>query len=248
MGALTHDTLRVPRPLAAGLIAVVIGLVTAACGDSRDLQAPNPGPGAGLRFSHPTRITNPWLPLSVRRCAEFRGVDDGRQARSVRRLLPTTHTFTIAGQRARAAIVEDRSYEGGLLREVALDHYAQADDGTVYYLGEDVDYYERGRVVSHEGAFRYGRDTRALGVAMPARPLAGQRFAIEDISGQGSEHNTVTRRVAHVAVSGGIYRDVVQIDGWVLPDREHEVKLYGRGVGLLTERGPGANKQLVGCR
>ena len=78
--------------------------------------------------------------------------------------------------------------------------------------------------------------------------MAGQRFAIEDISGQGSEHNTVTRRVAHVAVSGGIYRDVVQIDGWVLPDREHEVKLYGRGVGLLTERGPGANKQLVGCR
>ena len=85
---------------AMGDTAVVIGLGTAACGNSRELQPASPGPGAGLRFSHPTRITNPWLPLSVRRCAEFRGVDDGRQARSVRRLLPTTHTFTIAGQRA----------------------------------------------------------------------------------------------------------------------------------------------------
>jgi hypothetical protein len=175
-------------------------------------------------------------------------VDDGKPARSVRRLLPITHIFTIAGQRVQAAIVEDRSYEGGRLREVALDHYAQADDGTVYYLGEDVDYYEHGRVVSHEGAFRYGRDTKALGVAMPARPLPGQRFAIEDIPGQGSEHNMVKRRLARVAVPAGIYRDAVQIDGWVLPDREHEVKLYGRGVGLLMERGPGANKQLVACR
>ncbi|MFL5821749.1 MAG: hypothetical protein ACJ76S_13790 [Solirubrobacteraceae bacterium] len=200
-----------------------------------------------MRFSHPTRITNPWLPLSIRRCSELRGVDDGKLARSVRRLLPITHSFTINGQRVQAAIVEDRSYEAGKLHEVALDHYAQADDGTVYYLGEDVNYYQHGQVVSHEGAFRYGRETKALGVAMPARPVPGQRFAIENIPGQGSESNLVKRTVSRVGVPAGDYSHAIQIDGWVLPDREREVKLYARGVGLLQERSPAANKQLVGC-
>ena len=46
----------------------------------------------------------------------------------------------MAGEAVEAAIVQDRGYHNGKLHEIALDYYAQADDGTVYYLGEDVNY------------------------------------------------------------------------------------------------------------
>ena len=45
------------------------------------------------------------------------------------------------------------AYLGGRIQEVALDFYAQADDGSVWYFGEDVYNYEKGAVA----------DTRAPG-------------------------------------------------------------------------------------
>ena len=41
------------------------------------------------------------------------------------------------------------AYGDGRVLEVARDYYAQADDGSVWYFGEDVDNYEDGVVVDH---------------------------------------------------------------------------------------------------
>ena len=45
----------------------------------------------------------------------------------------------------RRAVIRDRRLRGRPARRAALDYFAQADDGTVYYLGEDVDNIRRGR-------------------------------------------------------------------------------------------------------
>lgn len=225
--------------LGAVLAALAIG--AAACGSSSSDTA-----GQGPRFSNPTRIDNQWLPISSMSRTVLAGVSDGHEARSVRTLLDRTKTFEIGGRKVEAVIVEDRAYHDGRLHEVALDYYAQADDGTVYYLGEDVDIYDKAgkRVVSHEGAFLYGRDTNVLGIAMPANPTPGQRFTFENVPGLGSEKNHVVERSERLSVPFGSF-DALKIGARLMPDDERETKWYGRGVGLLKEKGPGSSTRLV---
>jgi hypothetical protein len=224
---------RTSRALAALAAAGVIAAGVTACGggDSKDES------GAGPRFSKPTQIDNPWLPISSTPRTELRGVKEGVKIRSVRTLLGRTKEFRVGGQVVRAAIVEDRAFEDGRLHEVALDYYAQADDGTVYYLGEDVDIYDKTgkRVVSHDGAFLYGRDTQTLGIAMPANPSPGVRFTFERIPGTGSETNRVLRRSAHT----------ISIGARLLPENERETKWYRRGTGLVKEKGETGSTRLV---
>jgi hypothetical protein len=147
----------------------------------------------------------------------------------------------------RALVVEDRAFNDGVLHEVALDYYAQADDGTVYYLGEDVDIYDKTgtRVVSHEGAFLYGRETDTLGVAMPADPQVGERYVFERIPGQGSESNRVLATDARLRVPAGRFRGVLKVRADHLPDREREFKWYVRGRGLAKEQGPTGGVELT---
>jgi hypothetical protein len=198
-------------------------------------------------FSHPRQIDNPYLPLTKFSRCELRGQEDGARARVVRRLLERTKRFSIGGRTVRAAVIEDRAYEDGELVERTLDYFAQADDGTVYYLGEDVDNYENGRVVDHEGSWLYGRDTSRLGVAMPARPRTGSRWRFEDVPGITVESDRVVDRLARVRVRGKTYRHVIRVREHSTPG-EIEHKLYARGTGLIRERPPDGRVDLVGCR
>src|SRR5207237_3944822 len=97
---------------------------------------------AGLKFSHPRDITNPYLPLVSLKQDILEGKEGGKTIRIERTAKPDLHkTFRIGKQTVEALAVEDREWENGELTEVAMDYFAQADEGTVMYLGEDVDEY-----------------------------------------------------------------------------------------------------------
>ena len=53
------------------------------------------------------------------------------------------------------------AYLGGRIQEVALDFYAQADDGSVWYFGEDVFNYRRGIVQATSGRHLARREGKA---------------------------------------------------------------------------------------
>ena len=120
------------------------------------------------KFSHPKEITNVYLPLSSLKQDILEGTEKGHPLRVERTVKPGSKTFNVNGQTVEAMIVEDREFINGDIEEVALDYFAQDDNGTVYYLGEDVDNYKDGKVVGHEGAWLYGKDTQKMGVVMPA--------------------------------------------------------------------------------
>jgi hypothetical protein len=128
--------------------------------------AGNPPPDTP-RFSHPWGITNPYLPLASLKQDILERIE--RTIRPERR-----RTFQIYHQTVEALTVEDREFKHGQLTEVAFDYVAQADDGTVHYLGEDVDEYHK--VVSHSGAWLFGKDTPRMGVLMLAHPQVGDKF------------------------------------------------------------------------
>ena len=106
-----------------------------------------------LKFSHPRDINNAYLPLGTLKQDVLEGKEGDAKVRIERTAKPDLHkTFKIGKQQVEALVVEDREVEDGELAEVALDYFAQADDGTVLYLGEDVDEYKGGKVAGHSGS------------------------------------------------------------------------------------------------
>jgi hypothetical protein len=97
-------------------------------------------------FSNPTAVTNAYLPYAQFKQDVLVGTEGGKPARVVRTRMPGTKRFMVRGKPVEAIIVADSGWLGGELEEVALDYYAQSDQGDVYYFGEDVDNYEHGKV------------------------------------------------------------------------------------------------------
>src|SRR5919198_18064 len=80
-------------------------------------------------FSHPTTITNPLFPISRLRSALLLGHVDGKPFRTETTLLSGTRTVEWDGKRIPVRVSQYVAYLDGRLEEVALDRYAQADDG-----------------------------------------------------------------------------------------------------------------------
>jgi hypothetical protein len=162
------------------------------------------------------------------------GTVGDQQVRVVRTLKNRTESFQVGDQTVRTLVMEDRAYVDGELEEVALDYFAQADDGTVYYFGEDVNIYSNGKVVSHEGAWRYGVDTNQLGVIMPAHPKVGTQFQPENVPGITTEDDEVLSVSETVRVRAGRFRNCLKVQE-TLTDGTLEYKYYAPNVGVVKE-------------
>lgn len=116
---------------------------------------------------------NPFFPLKPGLTTVLEGVVDGVPTEL--RITVLHRTIDIGGVRAR--VVEEREQVDGKLFEVSRNYFAHCDgNGTVFYFGEDVDFYENGQIVSHEGAWRHGVNGAKAGVIMPGIALLGARY------------------------------------------------------------------------
>jgi hypothetical protein len=200
-----------------------------------------------VHFTHPMDIDNHYDPITGNHRCVLRGKEDGVHVRIVRTLLDRSKTFRINGDNVRAAVIADRDFEEGELVERTLDYFAQDDRGTVWYLGEDVDTYENGKVVGHGGAWLYGKDTDKMGVEMPAHPHVGTRWRHERVPGITHESDRAVAILDKATVRGKTYHDVLKVREHTRPDDEVEFKLYAPGVGNIQERPPDGRTRLVGC-
>ena len=110
---------------------------------------PQPSPPAGITlapdsarvdlrvpsFSNPTKITNQLFPISSQASVLMLGHVDDERFRTEVTLLPYTRTIEWNGQAVETAVSQYVAYLGGEIQEVAYDHYAQAEDGSVWYFG-----------------------------------------------------------------------------------------------------------------
>ncbi|MDQ5874737.1 MAG: hypothetical protein M3526_05085 [Actinomycetota bacterium] len=143
-------------------------------------------------FSNPTDVTNPLFPISELHSVLLNGKVDGKPFRTETTLLPDTRFIEWSdGQRVEVLVSQYTAYLDGRLEEVALDFYAQADDGSVWYLGEDVfNYNEQGYVADTGGTWLAGKEG-PLAMIMPAAPTDGKAFRPENIPGLVFEEVTV---------------------------------------------------------
>ncbi|MFN0181902.1 MAG: hypothetical protein ACKVZ0_24130 [Gemmatimonadales bacterium] len=131
-------------------------------------------------FSRPTEVTNPLFPIKALRHAVLVGQVDGADFRAETTLMPATKTIEFAGGPVQNLVSQYVAYLDGRLHEVALDWYAQADDGSVWYFGEDVFNYEDGKVADTHGTWISCKDGPPA-MIMPARPKVGDVFRVENI-------------------------------------------------------------------
>ncbi len=190
----------------------------------------------GVKFSNPRNITNPYLPLYSTKQDILEGMEGGANFRVERTAKPEMKKlFKIGEQMVETLVFEDRAYEDGKLIEVALDYFAQDDNGTVFYLGEDVDEYEDGKIIGHDGSWLYGKDTPAPGVIFSAKPTVGQKWRTEDVSDEIGEQNEVVSITETVKTPSGTYENCVKVKE-DLADGTVEYKYYARGVGVVREQ------------
>lgn len=141
-------------------------------------------------FSNPTSVTNPLFPISNINQVLLLGSVGGVPFRAEYTLLPGTKTISLNGQQVETLVVQYLAYLDGRIHEVALDWYGQADDGAVWYFGEDVFNYEDGVIADTEGTWLAGRDG-PVAMIMPADPQAGDVYRPENIPGLVFEEVTV---------------------------------------------------------
>ncbi len=130
-------------------------------------------------FSNPTEITNPLFPISDLHSTVLLGTVDGLPFRTETTLLPDAKTITWNGERVETRVSQYHAYLDGRIHEVALDFYAQADDGSVWYFGEDVFNFEDGVVADMNGTWLAGKDGPAA-MIMPADPQVGDVYRPEN--------------------------------------------------------------------
>lgn len=189
----------------------------------------------GIKFSHPRDITNPYLPLSSVKQDILEGTEDGKKTHVERTAKPEIHkAFTVGDQTVEALAFEDRETEDGKLAEVTTDYFAQDDNGTVYYLGEDVDEYKDGKVAGHEGGWLVGKDTPAPGVIFPAEAKLGAKWRSEDVSSDISERDEIVSTNETVKTPAGTFADCVKVKE-SLGDGTTEYKYYAKGTGVVRE-------------
>jgi hypothetical protein len=207
---------------------------------------PAPQPTEPLDLCDPAKhtfspvVTNAYFPLPVGRVWVYSGKEQGESVELQITVLDATEKFSFGGgQNVTTRVVEevewaDTNANGVIdspdeLIEVSLNYFAQTEEGTVCYFGENVDIYENGVVDSHEGAWRAdgrkGLPGTAPGIFMPAAPEPGMTFQQEVAPGVAEDLATIT----HVGKTTITVRDFNPLDG------STGTKVYERSIGLIQD-------------
>jgi len=184
-GSSSSESTPVPQPTAAQMAASGLSKIPVAPDSKRvDLTAPP--------LSNPTEVTNPLFPIGALHSAVLTGRIDGKPFHTETTLLPYTRVIGWPpGQQTETLVSQYAAFLDGRIQEVALDYYAQADDGSVWYFGEDVaDYNPQGLVAFTTDSWLAGKDGPPA-MIMPGDPKLGDAFRTENIPGVVFEEVTV---------------------------------------------------------
>jgi hypothetical protein len=134
-------------------------------------------------------------------------------------------------------VLEERTEVRGELDEVARNFLAiDRETGDVFYFGEEVDWYEDGEVIGHEGSWMAYVDGSLPGLLMPGNPTVGMKYYHEVAPGLAEDRAEVLSISETVTVPAGTFANVLRTreDNPLDPGAVDE-KLFAPGVGFIQE-------------
>jgi hypothetical protein len=188
-------------------------------------------------FPNPTTVDNPLFPVSQQESVLMLGHVDDLPFRTEVTLLPWTRVITWDGQAVETLVSQYVAFLDGRIEEVAFDYYAQADDGSVWYFGEDVYNFADGGIIDTLGTWLAGIDGPPA-MIMPGSPQEGDVYRTENIPGLAFEEVTVK------AVDQPLDGPLGTVDGGLIVEELHmegdtEDKSFGPGYGEFYTAGGG---------
>jgi uncharacterized membrane protein YkoI len=175
---------------------------------------------------------NPFFVLEPGWQLVLEGEEDGETARLTITVLDQTRT--VAGVETR--VVEEREEQDGELVEVSRNFMAISRlTGAVGYFGEEVDLYEDGRVVKHEGAWLAGEAGARFGLLLPGAPAVGARFYQEVAPGAALDRAEILGLTDTLVTPAGRFEGCLRVRESSALEKGSEVKLHAPGIGLVQE-------------
>lgn len=174
--------------------------------------------------------TNPYYPLQVGDEWLLEGEEDGSLVRLRVKVLDETEV--VGGVATR--VVEETEWVDEELLEVSRNFFAVTGNATVCYFGEDVDDYESGEIVSHEGAWRADAPGHFPGIIMPGNPKPGTHYQMEGAPGIAEDVGLVVGS-GRTVTPAGTFTATVRIRESGGDPGDFDFKVFARNVGILVD-------------
>jgi hypothetical protein len=181
----------------------------------------------------PRGVNDYFMPLFPGYSLLLKGEEDGDQHTVWIKVLPRTKMV----DGTLCAVIREMEWVNDELDEISWNYFAICSSNkTVFYFGEDVDIYDSGNVVSHEGAWLAGDRNARAGLAMPGYPVIGSRY-FQEIA-----PNAALDRAEHTSVTGTIFTPAGTFEECLLVTETTPLepgtlstKAYAPGIGLVQD-------------
>jgi hypothetical protein len=161
------------------------------------------------------------------------GEEDGEKLQLIMSVM--NETKIVDGVETR--VVEEKETEGGNLIEISRNYFAMCKPtNNAIYFGEDVDMYEDGKVVSHEGAWLAGQNGSKAGMIMPGKVEVGLKYYQEIAPGVAEDRAEIVSVNDTLDTPAGTFSQVLKTEETnPLKPGEKEFKFYAPRIGLIQD-------------
>jgi len=134
-------------------------------------------------------------------------------------------------------VVEEKEWKDGKLSEIARNYFAicpQTKD--VFYFGEDVEFYENGKVVKREGSWLAGTNGNKAGLIMPGTPKLNMKYYQELAPGVAMDRAEIESLTETCKTPAGTFSGCMKVketSGIELLAKEY--KYHAPGIGLVRD-------------
>jgi len=144
-------------------------------------------------------------------------------------------TETIAGVTTR--VVTEVEYVNDQLAEVSRNYFALCEPThSIFYFGEDVDTYQDGEIVGHEGSWKAGENGARPGLMMPGSAQLEARYFQEIAPGVALDRAEILSLTEVVVTPAGIFPDALKTEETTpLEPEVRDFKFYAPGIGLIQD-------------
>ncbi|MEO0189945.1 MAG: hypothetical protein ABIL70_05255 [candidate division WOR-3 bacterium] len=143
-------------------------------------------------------------------------------------------TYIVDGVETR--VIVDSEKVNDQLSEVTRDYFAiDTTTGDVYYFGEDVNIYENGQVVSHEGSWLSGVNGARFGLMMPGKIIVGDKYYNEIAPGVAMDRAEIISQDETVTTPLNVYEGCLHIEETTPLESGTAHKYYAPQIGLIKD-------------
>ena len=134
-------------------------------------------------------------------------------------------------------VVEEREWKRGNLYEVARNYFAICEQTKdVFYFGEDVSFYENGKVVKNDGTWRAGMKGAKAGLMMPGTPKLNMKYYQEIAPEVAMDRAEIVSLTETCKTPAGTFTRCMKVkEGSALDAKMSEYKYHAPGIGLVRD-------------